>query len=180
VTDHIMTDHIAQALWIGYLEDALDPGERTGVDRHLSLCPECSRLLADFEDCEAALASEAAVLRRELGMSEESAVFLAGEALSVLHRQAAVAAAALRRFTVYEGVRILQSVLDPIYGPAIVERVFRMAAITCSASVADGLEAHQWPEFAATLDLAASEIWGGAAGRAVRRLTAHLPVERAT
>lgn len=174
-----MTHHITEEQWVDYLENVSDFPARGAVTLHLKTCPECSRLLADFEDCEAALTYEAAALGRALGLPQERARVLADDALALLHRQASVAASERRRFTVREGVQILQSVFKPIYGPNIVERIFQMAAATCAGSVADGLAPHQWTEFAASLDLTASEILGREAGRAVRSLTAHLPVERA-
>ena len=173
-----MGHDISEQEWLEYLGGTL-PGARSEyIRRHIETCAECAQLLRELTDWRQLLANEGSRLRGALSLPEEEMDGFVESSVKKIW-VAGPRFGSGRTRTAAEGLFLLRSLIEPIFGSGTARVAIDLAVRRCTVNPGAGLCGGDWPLFVNNLSEALASISGTAAARLVTRAGAALLAEAA-
>jgi Putative zinc-finger len=164
-----MGHDISEREWLEYVSGTLEPANTRRIQSHLDSCPECARLLDDLSNWHDLLTTEGARLRQSLQLPPEKMEAFVGQAVERICTAPHPGFAGAHSRTAAEGLFLLRSLLEPIFGRGTARVAMDLAARRCTLHPDGTLRGADWPLFVRNLSETLASVCGSAAGRLVNR-----------
>jgi hypothetical protein len=135
----------------------------------VAACAECARLLDDLANWHDLLTREGASLREALQLPAPRMEEFVDRAVERICSAAHPDFEAGRGRSAAEGLFLLRSLLEPIFGSGTARIAMELAARRCTVHPEGELRGGEWPLFVRNLSETLASICGSAAGRLVNR-----------
>ena len=164
-----MTEHISEQEWMEYLGSALERARAAELRDHANTGAPCGQWLAELTTWHRMLAAEGARLRRAMELpAGEMDRFVTQSMEKICDSRPAGLRAAYGR-TAAEGMFLLRSLIEPIFGSGTTRLTIDLAVRRCTVRPEHQLSGREWPLFVSNLSETLTSICGSAAGRLINR-----------
>lgn len=164
-----MGHDISEPEWLEYVSGAMPPAKAQRIESHVATCPECAHLLDELTNWHDLLTTEGASLRRALQLPDARMEAFVDRAVERVCAAAHPHFDAGRGRTAAEGLFLMRSLLEPIFGSGTARIAMDLAASRCTIHPEGKLLGGEWPLFVRNLSETLASICGSAAGRLVNR-----------
>jgi hypothetical protein len=168
-----MQDHITDPEWLRFLDGPHDCEGNQRIREHIAGCINCARLLQSFEHVRRGLATEGALIRTSVRMSDSEIDALLGRCL------AEVRADCHTGWSATEATLLLRLLIEPICGRGTAGATINLARRRSLPAAEEHLTGRNWSVFISNLSDAMGSICGAAAGRLVRRAGFSIAIQEA-
>jgi anti-sigma factor RsiW len=164
-----MAPHVSEQEWMDYLSGTLDREKASRVRHHADTCPECAALLAELSSWHRSLTGEGARMREALKLPPAEMDRFLERSMERIRVACPEGIQAARRRTASEGLFLLRSLIEPIFGSGTARVVIDLAVRRCTVGPSPELSSREWPLFVNNLSESLASIGGSAAARLVNR-----------
>lgn len=174
-----MGHDISEREWLEYLGGTLPRAQAARIRRHVDTCAECAQLFGELTQWHHLLTNEGSRLRRAMDLPEYEMERFVDRAVEKICQAGPRGFPGGRSRTAAEGLFLLRSLMEPIFGSGTARVAIDLAVRRCTVNPGGELSGGDWPLFVNNLSEALASICGSAAGRLVNRAGAALLEEAA-
>jgi anti-sigma factor RsiW len=146
--------------WLALMDGNLPERSRARLMRHVASCEDCAAFLDRAREWESRIAVETKKISQALSLSEERLAELLAVTLALIREERFARFRRGETTQLAGATALLGTLLEPLLGPQITQRVIDQAAARSSASAVPEIQADTWRVFIQDLGFTVGSLCG--------------------